>query len=275
MNVIKVYNAIGLYTDRTKSARYFFQEINKAVNDAIMKKIDSITDSDNPNKITGIDRIQVFRDSLYTLIKSATPAAPTGPSTITTIEGDFNLYHYNFPTDYQTYDRMSLVVGGVTTYARDTTSNEIGPLLECSFRKPQKKKVYFLEDKTGLNLYSADVDTISSATLTYIKQPAEFFMGVESQLIDEGAGVLAINSDYIAVEDSVYDSVTYASGDEFTTNGVLTDLTSGQVILKSLTTTIELPEKVHDDIAKMAAEILLGPTEDFEKSAFAQKEAES
>lgn len=273
MNVIKVFNTIGLYTDRTKSARYYFQEINQAVIDAIDKKINSITDTDNPNKVNGIDGIQRFRDELYTLIKSTTPAAPTGPTTITTIEGDFNKYHLNFPTDYRTYDRLSLITNSVTTYARETTSNEIGPLLDCSFRCPKKKKVYFLEDSTGLNLYSADVDTISSVTLTYIKQPATFYMGVESQLISEGAGVLAINSTYIAFEDSVYNGVTYASGVEFTTNGALTDLTSGQVILKSLTTTIELPEKTHDEICKMAAAILLGPTEDFEKSAFAEKES--
>jgi hypothetical protein len=275
MNAIETLNAIGLYTDRSKSARYYFQEINQAVNDAIDKKINSITDTDNPNKVSGIDRIQKFRDELYTLIKSTTPAAPTGPTTITTVEGDFNKYHVNFPTDYRTYDRMSLITNSVTTYARDTTSNEIGPLLDCSFRCPKKKKIYFLEDATGLSLYSADVDTISSVTLTYIKAPAAFSIGTESNLINEGTGVLTISTSYTAVEDSVYNAIVRKSGTVFSTNGALTDLTSGQVILTSLLTPIELPVKTHDDICKMAAAILLGPTEDFEKSAFAEKESEA
>lgn len=271
MNAIKTAYAIGLYTNLTHTSRFYNIEINKAVNDAIMKKIDSITDTVNSNQLTGIDRIQKYRDELFTLIKSATPSAPTGPTTITTIEGDFNIYHYNFPVDYQTYDRMSLLINGVTTYARDTTSNKIGPLLDSSFLKPQKKKAYFLEDSTGLLLYSSSVDLITSATLTYIKQPAEFKMGLESQYIDAGAGVLVNATAYIATEESVHNGVTYQPGDEFTS--VNTNLTSGQVVLAANTTPIELPEKCHDQIAKMAAEILLGTVSAFDNSAFTEKEA--
>ncbi len=272
MNAIQVYNSVLFYTDRTKGTRYYFQEINKAVNDAIMKKIDSITDTNKKGQ--GIDRLQVMRDELYTLVKTGTPAAPTGPTAITTIEGDFNIYHHNFPTDYQTYDRMSLVVGGLTTYAKDTTSNKIGPLLDCSFAKPQDKKVYFLEDSTGLKLYSADVDTISLVTLTYIKQPAEFNMGNELNLINAGTAVLTISTSYTAVEDSVYNAIVRPSGTVFSTNGALTDLTSGQVILTSLTTTIELPIKTHSKICKIAASILLGVTDDYEASGFTEKESQ-
>lgn len=273
MNAIQVYNSVRFYTDRTKGTRYYFQEINQAVNDAIMKKIDSITDTDK-NAQNGIDRLQVMRDELYTLVKSEAATAPTGPTTITTVEGDFNVYHHNFPTDYQVYDRMSIVVGGLTTYAKDTTSNQIGPLLDNSFLKPIDKKVFILEDATGLKLYSAAVDTISSVTLTYIKQPVDFNMGTEANLINAGAGVLTINTSYIAVEDSVYNAIVRPSGTMFSTNGALTDLTSGQVILTSLTTTIELPVKVHDDLAKSAAAILLGITDDYEGSGFVEKESQ-
>ncbi len=274
MNPIQVYNSVLFYTDRTKGTRWYFQEVNKAVNDAIMKKIDSITDTVKKGQESGIDRLQVMRDELYTLVKSGTPAAPTGPTTITTVEGDFNVYHHNFPTDYQVYDRMSIVVGGLTTYAKDTTSNQIGPLLDNSFLKPIDKKVYFLEDSTGLKLYSAAVDTISSVELTYIKQPVDFNMGNELNLINFGAGVLTINTSYTAVEDSVYNAIVRPSGTIFSTNGVLTDLTSGQVILTSLTTTIELPAKTHDQIAKMAASILLGISDDYEGSGFVEKESQ-
>jgi len=75
---------------------------------------------------------------------------------------------------------------------------------------------------------------------------------------------------YIAVEVSVHNGVTYAEGTQFTSAN--TNLTSGQVILAANTTTCELPEKCHDEIAKMAAEILLGVTKDYEASAFSEKE---
>ena len=55
----------------------------------------------------------------------------------------------------------------------------------------------------------------------------------------------------------------------------MTDLTSGQVILTSLLVTIELPAKTHPDIAKRAAAILAGVVEDFQSSAFAEKESKN
>lgn len=267
MNAIQVYYAIGIYANRTQESRFFFQEVNKAVNDAIKSKMDDIIDGPNPQGLSGIDRIQKFRDDLYTMIKEST-AAPTTTGTINSVITES---HFNFPADYQTYVSMTATIDGNTTYLRETDYNRKGPLLECSFRKPNNNKPYFLEDSTGLKIYRGIGGTFSSATLTYIKQPTAFYMGNETDLIDAGVGVLTINTSYIAVDESVYNGVTYIPGAVFITNGVLTDLTSGQVIKSSILTTIELPEKCHDDIAKMAAGILLGVTKDFDSSAFAEK----
>jgi hypothetical protein len=267
MNAIQVYYAIGIYANRPQSTRYFFQEVNKAVNDAIRDKMDDIIDGPNPQGVNGIDRIQKFRDDLYTMIKTSASA----PTAVTTINSVITENHFNFPTDYQTYVSMTATIDGNTTYVRETDYNRVGPLLECSFRKPNNTKPYFLEDSTGLKLYRGIGGTFSSATLTYIKQPAAFYMGNETDLIDAGTGVLTISTAYIAVEESVYNGVTYIPGAPFTTTALLTDLTSGQVIKSSILTTIELPEKCHDDIAKMAAGILLGVTKDFDSSAFAEK----
>lgn len=269
MNAIQIYYAIGVYANRTQSSRFFFQEVNKAVNDAIKDKIDDIIEGPNQQGLNGIDRIQKFRDDLYTLIKVSTAA----PTTTGTINGMITEHHFNFPTDYQTYVSMTATINGNTTYLRETDYNKVGPLLECSFRKPNNSKPYFLEDSTGLKLYRGIGGTFSSATLTYIKQPAAFYMGNETDLIDAGVGVLTINTGYTAVDESVYNGVTYIPGATFTTNGVLTNLTSGQVIKSSILTTVELPEKCHDDVAKMAAGILLGVTSAFDNSAFAEKQS--
>lgn len=267
MNAIQFYNAISLYINETHTSRFYFSEINKAVNDAIMKKIDKITDSTNQG--AGIDKIQKFRDELYTLMTKSVRTV-TNTATINSIVKED---HITFPADYQTYAGLSLTINSVTTYGRDTTYGEIGPLLECSFRVPTNKKPYFLEDVTGLRLFRGTSSTISNATLYYVRIPATFNMGTESQIINYGTAVLTINTAYIAYEVSVYNGVTYKEGDEFTTNGVLTDLTSGAVIKKSNTTTCDLPEKCHDELAKMAAEILLGTVSAFDNSAFTEKEA--
>lgn len=269
MNAIETYNAILAYTDYSRAGRYRFSEVNLAVSDAMDKLIEGITDSDK-GKLTGIDRIQAFRDRLYTLIKPFTSV----PTNIGFYNDDIIIDHVNYPSDYRTYDRMNITIGGVSGYVRDTTSNELGPLLDCSFRKPTNNKVYFLEDATGLSLYRGATGVISSSTLTYIKKPLDFNMGDESNVIQQGTGVLALTTSYTVLDNAIYNGVNYISGKVFTTNGVLSDLTSGEVILTSLLVPIELPEKTHSDIAKMAAAILLGQTEDFESSGFAEKESQ-
>ena len=267
MNAIQIGYAIDFYTNLTHTSRFYNIEKNKAVNDAIMKKIDSITDTINANQLTGIDRIQKYRDELYTLLKTSS----TAPTNVGAYNDDVYINHVNYPTDYQTFAALTLTVGGRTTYGRETDYNRRGPLLECSFRKPTNKKPYFLEDSTGLLIYKGDSTTISSCKLDYIKQPVDFNMGLDSQYISAGAGVLVNATSYIAVEESVHNSITYQPGAQFTTAN--TNLTSGQVVLASNTTTVELPEKCHDQIAKMAAEILLGVVSAFDNAAFAEKES--
>lgn len=269
MNAIQIYSAINVYTNTTQHSRFFFKEIDKAVNDAIKDEMDLTIDNSKSKELAGIDRVEKLRDDLYTMITESTSV----PTTTGVINGVITENHFNFPTDYQTYVSMKATIDNVTTYLRETDYNKVGPLLECSFRQPSNKKPYFLEDKTGLKLYRGVNGVFSSATLTYIKQPIPFHMGNETDLIDFGIGVLTINTSYVAVNDSVYNGITYVSGVMFSTNGSLINLTSGQVIPSSVLVNIELPEKCHDNIAKMAANILLGVTGAFENAAFAEKES--
>lgn len=266
MNAIQFYYAIQFYANITQHSRFYFQEVSKAMNDAIEKKIDSITDTENPRELEGIDRLQVFRDELYTLLKTHT--------LVITNSGTYNtniaIKHANYPTDYRTFAALTLTIDGVTTYARETDYNRRGPMLDCSFRRPNLKKPYFLEDSTGIKIYTGNATTVVG-TLDYVKHPATFNMGVEQDLINAGVAVLSINTAYIATEVSIHNGIQYQIGDEFN-SGATTTLTSGQVILKSKTTTSDLPEKCHDELAKSAAAILLGNTSAFENSAFAEKE---
>lgn len=267
MNAIELGYAIDFYTNLTHGSRFYNIEKNKAVYDAMMKKIDSITDTVKQNQLNGIDRIQKFRDELYTLLKKS----PTGVTSVGTINDIITEEHILFPTDYLTFAALTLTIAGSTTYARSTTYGERGPLLECSFRKPNNKKPYFLEDTTGLNIYRGIGGTTTVVKLDYVKVPALFNLGLDSQYINFGLGVLTLGDTYIAVEESVHNTITLLPGTQFVAANV--NLTSGQVVLASNTTPCELPVKCHDEIAKMAAGILLGVTSAFESSAFSEKEA--
>lgn len=267
MNPIQFYNTISLYANVTKRGRYYFSEINEAVKNAVNNKINSITDTANQNQLNGIDRIQKFRDELYTLIKPFNLVITT-----TRIINDvITEEHAIYPTDYRTFAGLSITINSNTTYARDTTYGQIGPMLDCSFRKSNNKKPYFLEDATGLRLFRGIGGTFSGI-LYYVKKQQDFYMGTETDLIEAGTGVLTITTNYTAIQDSIYNGITYISGTQFTTNGVLTDLTSGEVILSSILVNTDMPEKTHDQLAKMAAEILMGVNSDFDNAGFAEKE---
>lgn len=266
MNAIEFSYAIDFYVNRTHSSRFYNVEKNKAVNDAIMKKIDSITDTANEKKLNGINRIQKFRDELFTLMKKSA----TGVTAVGTINDVITEEHILFPADYQTFAALTLTIAGNTTYARNTTYGERGPMLECSFRRPNNKKPYFLEDVNGLTTYRGIGGSVTVVKLDYVKQPVAFNMGTESQYINAGAGVLTNATSYIATEVSVHNSITYAEGTQFTSAN--TNLTSGQVILASNTTTCELPEKCHDEIAIRSAIILLRSVGEFEAADLLEKQ---
>lgn len=268
MNPIEVFNAINVYIDRTQSARFYFSEVNQAVNDAAKKIIDSITDTDNGPRAGGIDRLQMYRDNLFPLIKNQVSV----PSAVGAYNANVSISHINYPTDYQAFAAGIITIDGNTTYLRETNHNEIGPLLECSFRAPNNNKPYFLEDSTGFLLYSGYSGTVSSCTLTYIKQPNTFYMGNENDLIGAGTNVLIASTSYTVFEDCLYSGNTYYSGSVFTTTGV-TDLVSGHVIKTSIMTNIDLPTKLHDDVSKMAASILQGTVTHYEGANFSQKES--
>lgn len=270
MNAIQIKERIDFYLDTTRSARYPFSAYNDAVNDVIEKYIEDLFGDMNSKNIYGFEVIQQVRDKLFTLIATATPAITTG-TTITTRYDSFIPNHIAYPADYFTFVALQPIIDGYTVYTSPTDYNEIGPLLEDSFRKPSNVAPVHIEDSTGVSIYRDSSGTITSATLTYIKAPAIFTIGTEANLIDAGAGVLTAAASYIATEISVHNSITYPIGTQFTAAN--TNLTSGQVILASLTTTCDLPEKTHNDIAKMAAAVMSGVTSDFNRSAFVEKQS--
>lgn len=268
MNAIQIDNRIEFYLDSTRNGRFPRTEKSLAVNDAIRKFIDDIFgDIDNKNTY-GFQSIQQVRDDLFTLIKVST-ITPTTLSPVTTDYGSFIVNHVNDPSDYYEFVALRTLINGISTYVRPASNNNLGPLLEDSFKMPSNKQPYYLDDDTGYQIYRGSTGTLTSAEMTYIKTPAIYSMGADSQLIGPGNN-LTIGLDYIATEVSVNNLVTYQPGQLFNAGAISLD--SGQVILASNTTTCDLPPKTHEIIAKMAVEILSGAISDFNRAAFTEKE---
>lgn len=267
MNAILTLNRVNFYCDVTRSARWSFLEIDNAVNDAIFEFIDEKLGDEKHRNPENFEWIQRIRDELFTLITVASPSITSG-TVITNKYFSFLPNHVNYPADYQDLIGMRAVIDGYTVYVRPTTYNELGPLLENSFKKPTNEKPYYLEDSTGFKIYRENTGTISSVSLEYLNIPTPFTLSQESNLIDPGGAVLTNGASYIAVEVSVQNSITRQIGTQFTAVG--TSLTSGQVILASNTSPIPLPERAHEEIAQRAAKRLLGVTSNIVQSQVVQ-----
>ena len=253
MNSVQTLNQVNFYNDVTRNARFSYAEITMAVNDAIYYFIDEQVGDPLHRDPQNLQFTQLIRENLSTLI-STSVITPTNGTVIT------NRYYSSIPSaitqpaTYYTFLTLMCLIDGYTTYARPTNFNEIGPLLQDSFKHPTNSKPYFNETSTGMTIYRGSGGTFTSATLDFIRLATAFSIGTESNLIAAG-GTLTNALAYLATEISVYNAVTYAIGSTITGTGAA--LTSGQCILNSLTNPIDLPVKTHEEICRRASVILL------------------
>lgn len=269
MNPIESLYRIQFYTDLTRNARYSFSEYAVATNDVIQEYIDEMLGDVEGRIPSNFQWVQSIRDNLYTLIKTATPAITNG-TVITNEYYSVTPSTIPFPADYYDFITLMVLIDGYTKYSRPTSYNEQGPLFEDSFKYPRNNRTYYNENSTGLTIFRGVGGTFTTATLTYIRATVSFSIGQEANLINAG-GVLALSVTYYAMEVSVYNATTYQVGTIITGTGAA--LTSGQVIPTSVTSPIDLPDKVHEEICKRAAARLLGVVQITDQSMFIQKEA--
>lgn len=270
MNAILMRREIDFYNNVSQAPRFYDYEYDTAVRDVVLMVIEENLGELDERYPMSFQWNQQVRDNLQPLIKDATPSITNGTA-IT------NKYYtvlpstFTKPTDYYMLALLMCTIDGYTTYARPMKYNEEGPLFENSFMYPSNVKPYYNENSTGFTVWRSNSGTFTTAALTYIKQPSTFTIGKDSQLINAGTAIVS-GSSYIATAPSVQNGVTYQIGDQFTAVG--TALTSGQVILASNTTAVDLPEKLHAKICKMASDIMMGTTRDFDAAAFSEREAQ-
>lgn len=263
MNAIQLKEKVDFYLDMTRAARFTFAEYNIAVNDTIEKFTAETLGSPDHRTPENFQWVQQLRDDLYTLIKTNSPTL-TGATSITTPYYTTGVTTFPFPTDYYGFVSLTSIISAKTIYARPTNYNELGPLLEDSFRRPSDVKIYFNENATGISMYRGST-TPTSAILTYIKTPATYSCGAETQLINGGPAVTLTNAaTYYATEVSTYNGVVYQIGATITGSGAQL-LTAGQVIAVSNTVDCDLPSRTHEEIALRAAIRMLSPALDADR----------
>lgn len=252
MNPIQLKERVDFYMNRSRSSRFSFNDYNIAFREAQMQMFDMFKD----------DPIGI-RDNLYTLKTDVTPIV-----TVSSVGSTFTVNHINYPSDYHYFGYLNIYVDGVLAKVSPMDDNRLNDILQNSFTQPTNKYIYQLEDSTGWKFWRGLGGTITAA-LSYLKEPSEFYMGNEADLIDE-TGTLTFGVNYTVVEETVYSGVTYNPGDDFT--AVALSITSGQVIPTSVFVNTNLPTVVQEDLCKMVANLLAGETTDYNKAAFVEKE---
>lgn len=264
MNAIQTRDRVLFYANKTKTQRFYPDQIAMAVMDNIFVFIDQQFEGERYS----FQLIEKVRTRLYTLIKEASLTISAG-QTISSGGTSFKEETAPWPADYLKFVAVWPTIDSDVNYARPMNYNMRGPLLRNPFAKPTNDKVYFNENAAGLLFTRAATGTMT-AKLEYLKTPSTFSLGAESQYLITGASLTAPLV-YIATEETVYNGATYLSGAEITASGVNT-ITSGGAILKANTTAVDLPVQAHEIVAKMAAQTLLAVSGNLQSSMVVSNE---
>lgn len=253
MNPILIEQRIDFYTDFTRAPRFTRVEKSISVNDTMFEFISQEMGYEDQRNHENFQWVQRIRDNLYPLIKTSNPTVTDGAVVVGEYYSSIPTA-LSLPTDYDTFALLQYTIAGITRFARPTDYGQIGPMLDSSFSHPTNKYARYNESTSTMTLWRGTTGTVSSALLTYIKIPNTFSIGQDNQVLPAGT-VLTNAITYYALETSVYNAITYYMGDIITGTGAA--LTSGQAMLVSNTTNLELPNKVHERIAKNSARKLL------------------
>lgn len=237
--------SVDLYLDRSRNARFSFFQYAKAFREVQNWYFDQNRKDEN-----------LVRDNLYTLIQYSNP-------TITLISQnlaqDLTINHINYPADYHYLLTLVNYIGGTLIETKPLNHNQLSNTLKDSFRKPSNERCYVLEDSTGWRILRGYGGAYTNE-LTYLVAPSEWSIGTETDLIDEGSGVLTIGVNYTATAETVESGVNYQAGQQF--NAVSANLTSGQVIPTSVLVDSNFPDGVQEDLCRRVALFLSGSVKD-------------
>ena len=256
MNTVELIARIQFYSDRTKSPRFndtdhYLPALNVAQNTILNDRYYNI------KKKTGysFETVQRLRDELRSLVRYNIP--------ILVVSNAISL-----PNDYMFELMMNITIDGTSRASKSVSYNEINSLSKNSFQEPSIEYPVHFESDGGINFLFGDTGTPSTANLTYLRKPATIFK--DSSVIVAGVGVLTIgNTYYVNVGPVTSDSITYATGDTFVATSA--DMTGGGDVTYIVNS--DLPDILHEELAKVAASVLQGTVNDYPGSAFAEKQA--
>ena len=244
MNIVQLHERVRFWIDSVASTRFESQDIDNGLNVAIENKVLESYDQNRPmNHSDAFQRTQRVRDILGTIVSKATKDT-TG----------FGL-NGNFITIASTSNYQFLVSLGIKigsnlydctpmTYDRKTV-NPKNP-----YRRPRMTptvRMYYNELDGNIEITHASQSAITDFELYYLRTPALVNYGIEYT----SSHAFAAGNIIIAVEETVYNGVTYKIGEKITIDSSHFTITSGLVVYSFVE--CDIRSSAHEEISRRAA----------------------
>ncbi len=252
MNIVQLHERVRFWVDIVASTRFESQDIDNAINVAIVNKVRESYDQNRPmNRSDAFQRVQRVRDELGPLVKkilksgSSIAIAYTNSENVLTLESSV--------TDYGWLLAMRIKdtsFGAAWHSVFPITHNRKNVVERNPYRRVRRtpeSKSYYYEENGGWIIKEAFGEILSDAEIHYLATPAIVNYGIEY----DSTKVFTIADQIIAVAETVYNSVTYKIGEKFAIVSGHLSITSGLVVFSY--TECDVRKTTHEEISRRAA----------------------
>lgn len=249
---------IDLLIDRTRSARFEVPERVRCLNFAQDKIVRDRIDNIKNRKPYSLQSNQMVREQLKALIVrdySLTPSA----NVIT------------LPANYMYLDGLKTTCDGTVSECVSMSYDEYPAIDENPFQKPSLDYPRWIEDTGGTGLFIKHNGTnCTNALLSYIKTPPVIAIGTTNILT--GTTLVVGDTMYVSVGTVTYNSITYALGSTFIVIAGITVFTGTGTLI--IIANCQLSAIIHDEVVELAAAILIGNVENYNKKKVLEIESQ-
>lgn len=244
MNIVQLHERARFWIDVVASNRFESEDIDNGLNVAIDNKVREAYDQNRPiNKSDSFQRVQRIRDILGPIVTMATKiTAGFGLST--------NTITIASTSDYRYLVALGIKIDTTVYDCRPLSYDRKNVLYKNPFRVPRMTptvKMYYNELDGNILITHASLVALTDFELHYLKNPAIVNYGIEYD-----SGKTFTDADVvIAVEETVYATVTYKIGDKITIAAPTLTITSGLVVFDY--TECDLRASAHEEISRRAA----------------------
>lgn len=261
MNIVELHLKANFFMDSEKSPRFKKLQVDKAINSAISDIVlDRYDNIRKDKKEYNFQSSQRLRDELYTIVKRDNTVS---------ISDDF--VKVLTVTDYWLLLSLKASISGSWIDATPITYDERNIIEQDPFTRPSltyPERIYRIESSEGVEIVYGDTGVLIAADMYYIQKPVKVNIGTEVSMpgtaIAGGTSVISYIDGTVLTQDGSGDTVTLNEGEKITLKPANDwTLTSG-IVFKDFVET-DIPEMLHEEIARKAASILSGNVENYNR----------